>query len=98
MVEEAKMTHHDHEVVERGSGAVAAVAIVVLVILAILAVVAFGGLNWLRNNGGGGSDTNTNEGDNPSVLPTVVVPTVVLPTAAPPASFWSPAGAGAAFG
>lgn len=89
------MTQHEHEVVERGSGAVASVAIVVLVIIAILAVVAFGGLNWLRGNGGGGGgDVNEggSEGDNPAVLPTVPAPE---PTAAPPASFWSPAGAAA---
>ncbi len=88
------MTQHDHEVVERGSSAVASVAIVVLVILAILAVVAFGGLNWLRNNGGsGGGDVNEGEGDNPSVLPTLPAP---APTEGlPPSGFWSPAGAAA---
>ena len=84
------MTHHDHEVVERGSGAVASVAIVVLVIIAIVAVVAFGGLNWLRNNDGGSGGANEGAGegnDNPSVLPTVPVETVMPPA---PESFNRP--------
>ena len=73
------MTHHDHEVVERGSSAVASVAIVVLVIIAILAVVAFGGLNWLRNNGGGANEGASEGDNNPSVLPTVPMETVMPP-------------------
>jgi hypothetical protein len=88
------MTQPEREVVDRSSSAVATVAIVVLVIVAVLAVLAFGGLNWLRNNNGGGT---TNEGatDQPGIVPTLAAP---APTLAPPASFWRPAGAGAASG